>query len=187
MKAPTFPGLALGDSERAAVAAWIASMDRLWDLLSEDVWGMVFNQNNPDEGAIVRGLDPFCEEYYNGFMAVLQHTPGAGNLEKALQKFRTAAEGHLETVLREILRNRGEMANAWEHVAKQRLSGALPKHGQQALNKVQILSRRFHQAKTPHAQVRCFLDLLNTYDRFIKLAQKVPPPQGQIVKGFSPQ
>jgi hypothetical protein len=187
MRTPAFLGLALSDSEKAAAVGWIASMDRLWTLLSEDVWGKVFQQNNADEGAIARGLDPFFEEYYNGFMAILQHSPGAGNLEKTLQKCRTAAEGHLETVLREILRNREDKVKAWEHIARQRLSGALPKRAPQALNRVQALSRQFHRAKTPHTQVRCFLELLNVYDRFIGLAQRVPPPPGQVVKGFSQQ
>lgn len=175
MKKQTFTGLALSDSEKAAVAGWVASMDRLWNLLSNDVWGKgnIFNQNNPDEGAIARGLDPFFLAYYNGFMAILQHTPGVGNLEKALQKCRTSAEGHVEAVLREVLHNREGVVKAWE----QSLSGNLPNKAQQLRKHGHGLEREFHNAQTTRIKVRHFLDLLKTYDKFINVAKNVRPAQ----------
>ena len=165
IKKPAFAGLALSDVEKSAVADWISSMDRLWTLLSEDVWGKgeVFKQNNADEGALARGLDPFFEEYYNGLVGILHHTSSAGNLEKTLQRCRTAAEGHIETVLREILQNREQMVLGWEDVVRERSAGELPLKAQQIRTRCRILERQFHEARTPNTQVRRFLALLKAY------------------------
>ena len=178
IKDSTFSGLAFNPAEQVAVANWIRSMDRVWNFLSEDVWSEVFSLNGPDEAAIARGLDPFFEAYYNGFMVILRHKSGSGNLEKELQRCRTAGESHLANVLREILRNREDTAKGWRYSLFE--NDELPSRLKRAWNRTVDLKRAFQNSKTPQTQVGHFFALLSAYERFIEVLRRFAPQKKTI-------